>query len=734
MTRNDDTTIQALESRAISEETQPTRRDFLAQSLVATTGLALTGLLPDLLPGAVTEAAQAPAACPPTTANPALATAPELASQGGKLQAVVRIKGGDVAVPGLGTRKLRYFDGYNWAAQPPQPPTGARPLAPGPTLRAEVGDTVEIGFFNEVDVAAFPGTLDVAEQGKGCNTSALVAGGGTGNPTTTTSNQYPGNFDNFPNCFHASSTANLHFHGTHVTPQATGDNILVGIRPNPKLNEQALKELFQGIFKAFENGNNWQNWAEFQQVPEAATWWGAPGSNQTGQRKLLSDYDQNAPYQGQFGLPPSAQLLPQDDLLIRSGEWPQWYIGSYPYCYKIPKYTVNAQGQPTGPVMGQAPGTHWYHAHKHGSTALNLFNGLAGAFIISDNSPTGYDGKLKSFYQTTYNWRLKETLLMFQEITDSINLLGVGGPRALLVNGQNVPTVTLQPGEVQLWRLINATVSKTLTPTFLTSDLKNPAPISFRQTAQDGVQLSWTNYSTLNQPNQTAFPTGKMAPANRVDVLVQAPVAPGCYVLANGGAALLRINVAGTPVTMGFPSVPRDYPPLPPFLQDLDPNLCGVRRTIKYAWEAGRQGVGRNPATNAPPSFTIDGQKFSGEVSHTMMLNAVEEWTITNYSGVAHPFHIHQNPFQIFEVFDPTQNGGKPVVIPGNFVWWDTFAIPAGQSNGDGTYTPGYFKMRTRFADFTGQFVNHCHILGHEDRGMMQLLQVIPTTTLKKHH
>ena len=39
---------------------------------------------------------------------------------------------------------------------------------------------------------------------------------------------------------------------------------------------------------------------------------------------------------------------------------------------------------------------------------------------------------------------------------------------------------------------------------------------------------------------------------------------------------------------------------------------------------------------------------------------------------------------------------------------------------------PGYFKMRTRFADFTGEFVNHCHILAHEDRGMMQLIEVIP--------
>src|SRR5438309_8783361 len=62
-------------------------------------------------------------------------------------------------------------------------------------------------------------------------------------------------------------------------------------------------------------------------------------------------------------------------------------------------------------------------------------------------------------------------------------------------------------------------------------------------------------------------------------------------------------------------------------------------------------------------------------------------------------------------------------------------AIPAGKKDGSGKVIPdpnnknkakdpGYFKMRTRFVDFTGLYVQHCHILAHEDRGMMQLLQV----------
>ncbi len=127
---------------------------------------------------------------------------------------------------------------------------------------------------------------------------------------------------------------------------------------------------------------------------------------------------------------------------------------------------------------------------------------------------------------------------------------------------------------------------------------------------------------------------------------------------------------------------------------------------------------------------------------------------------IAHPFHIHINPFQIVEVFQPNKCDVDPMKpdtwkpcekLTPPFVWWDTFAIPSAQNHvldasvcteeadcpaeiqqyttcTGNTCTgkiPGSFKMRTYFADFTGQFVNHCHILAHEDRGMMQLIEVI---------
>src|SRR5690349_21994894 len=76
-----------------------------------------------------------------------------------------------------------------------------------------------------------------------------------------------------------------------------------------------------------------------------------------------------------------------------------------------------------------------------------------------------------------------------------------------------------------------------------------------------------------------------------------------------------------------------------------------------------------------------------------------------------------------------------PLKLPQPWIWWDTFPIPLGKKDSTtGKVVPGYFKMRTHFADFAGKFVNHCHILAHEDRGMMQLIEVVDNKTQVIHH
>src|SRR5258708_39232660 len=115
--------------------------------------------------------------------------------------------------------------------------------------------------------------------------------------------------------------------------------------------------------------------------------------------------------------------------------------------------------------MGQAPGTMWYHMHKHGSTTLNVNNTLIGAFIIEGK----YDDQLNDFYKSTATnknwWDLDEKkkydknvkVMVIQSVSVTPNLeraAGQGRP-IFSVNGRRQPVVTMRPGEVQLWRIIN---------------------------------------------------------------------------------------------------------------------------------------------------------------------------------------------------------------------------------------------------------------------------------------
>jgi len=125
----------------------------------------------------------------------------------------------------------------------------------------------------------------------------------------------------------------------------------------------------------------------------------------------------------------------------------------------------------------------------------------------------------------------------------------------------------------------------------------------------------------------------------------------------------------------------------------------------------------------------INGKRFEDHVvDQSMLLGTAEEWTLyndiigTGTKVAPHPFHIHVNPFQVTEIFDPAASP-QPTTLNAPWVWWDTIGIPPG----------GYIKMRSRFLDFTGMYVLHCHILGHEDRGMMQLVQVTSNMTSMGH-
>ncbi|MEA2873272.1 MAG: hypothetical protein QOH67_3248, partial [Hyphomicrobiales bacterium] len=382
---------------------------------------------------------------------------PELVSQGGKLrgtlmlnngaqrlylgatdptqclpQDVRQFRGVNAVLPAYGGAIPPDFPGY--VPPTPAPPAGILDPVPGPTLRARVGDIVQLTFLNQIGTGPYWDSIDRGEKGQGCDEST----GG-----------YPG-LDKFPDCFHGSSTGNIHFHGTHTNPNTTGDNVFIEVRPSvrqngqPIVTEASVKPAFDRFFADCENQ---LNKSVLSQWPY--TWNDLPAAWVNSQIELLKRYDSNPNIKN--------KLLPVDMAQRAAGAWPQYYIGAYPYCFRLPAYTsrVWPPGQAHPPShggatqgrvlqMGQSPGTHWYHAHKHGSTTINVANGMTGAFIIEG----GYDDMLNKFYGVGWpgpqSWSRSQPVLVVNQLDVSPPLFGggQGGGAPFSVNGRLQPTVT----------------------------------------------------------------------------------------------------------------------------------------------------------------------------------------------------------------------------------------------------------------------------------------------------
>jgi FtsP/CotA-like multicopper oxidase with cupredoxin domain len=710
---------------------------------------------------------------------------------------------------------LRFFNGVRSdgskldSVPPAQPPNSDFVDAiPGPTLRARVGDRVQLTFINEVDANRFDRNDDI-------NACVRVGEGGK---------FYPKQFDKPPNCLHASSTANIHFHGTHTNPNSAGDNVFLQIRPLPRDKGELTTQPAEvtALFAAFfttcaerlkDPLSRWPTtWEEVQKSIPGPTWIDK-------QAELLEKYEKAT----------RQPLWTRDQAARQQGLWPQYYIGAYPYCFVLPEYT--AAGWPPlagskSPIMGQAPGTHWYHAHKHGSTAINVQNGMTGAFIIEGQ----YDDELNEFYKPyrlagDREWKTRDQPILvlnqlgtdpsltvapaFQKrqprVPPSNTPWGRRSPAPdFSVNGRTRPILQMQPGEIKLWRIINTSgrsAAYFMAPT---------RGLQWRQFAQDGIQFADERYqNNINRPFY-------LAPGNRADLLVKAPLVTKQTsidirvqdVMARAnlaptpvnptdddplpGTVLMRVNIDGPPVTLNKQPAEMNFPrrawDQPPFLVDITDE-----EWAKSNFRAQTLVFNSGPSRSAG-QHTINGIQFDNGKAHVgLQLGAVEEWTIKNTTAtepgfVDHPFHIHINPFQITEFFDPNENltdqntgqliGVKkkddsgiertfpiaryitkesdradqrqcflnpadettwkpcgPSVPATKRIWWDVFAIPSGRKdmNTGDKVIPGYFKMRSRFVDYPGQYVLHCHILIHEDRGMMFTVNVSAQEAVHYH-
>lgn len=360
----------------------------------------------------------------------------------------------------------------------------------------------------------------------------------------------------------------------------------------------------------------------------------------------------------------------------------------YEYCFQIPKF--------------HPAGTFWYHAHVHGSTALQVMNGMAGALIIEEPEAQQLVPEARDMV-----WVIQEIVGQAAEKVYTCDHPHV----AYTVNGRFQPTLRLRPGEIQRWRFINATA----TPGgFVNLQLHGDD-----RKQHEMVLIAVDGYPLQRMQRRTEY---ILPPGGRADFLVQLPKS-GRYRMMKlrfqGQArdqVLARIEVGGQPLSIQFPN---RLPPLSPFLNPITDNEISNRRTVRFQvcpdqargdvckrFPEAKLCSGLKGDEMVRNAFLINDKPYAPDrIDHSIKLGTAEEWEVVNESGAEHPFHIHINHFQVM----------REGVPPEEWVWQDTLSLPA----------DGSVKIRSRFRDYHGRYLLHCHILLHSDLGMMQNVEVV---------
>ncbi|WP_247538117.1 multicopper oxidase family protein [Ralstonia pseudosolanacearum] len=478
-------------------------------------------------------------------------------------------------------------------------------------------------------------------------------------------------------------------------------------------------------------------------------------------------------------------------------------------------------------------GTFWYHPHRHGSTALQVASGMAGALVIHGNrKPTPrVNGDLDTLLVDHEGRPFMDRTLLFQQIQyycldadgkqtwdckpnqigiiDSYDYMGPEtweeSGRWTSINGKVMPTFAdARTGRAERWRLIHAGVRETITVQF--RKMANTATANARPTKAGMAQFLDSVCTGPTVPYQVVAADGltmgntmttetvTLQPGYRYDLLVVFPE-PGNYcvtevkkpssatvsrsttprsmlgvVTVRGDAAkgdptrtllhtlvdsarrhmpadvrdaiirdLTAREVDGKPVIRLTRFVPhptitdqevRNTPQQDMVFylgKGIDPQPDAFKFTVGNSFEVVQGSTGKWVPKGASPYNPA-------RVDRPLILGQAQQWELRSYS-VSHPFHIHVNPFQIVAVLDPQ---GRDVSVPGYVeadgdnqfaglkgAWKDTLWVKTDLTPDDNLTNPPqkkYYRLivRTRYERYIGEFVLHCHILDHEDQGMMQ--------------
>jgi FtsP/CotA-like multicopper oxidase with cupredoxin domain len=403
---------------------------------------------------------------------------------------------------------------------------------------------------------------------------------------------------------------------------------------------------------------------------------------------------------------------------------------------------------------------------------MQVSSGMAGALIVDGgNDANGGLDTVRAIAEA----RKREKIFVLQQFNYGVDgqIEDFTGPgernwlgRGVMVNGQLAPVIRMRPGEIQRWRFIHAGVQEHIQLALDQHQL--------HEIAVDGIALgrlvSWPASQPINGERDLV-----LGPGYRSDVLVRATeLPPGVkrrvYFLRDlrlgpnnsltAAAAALRLSafravaaltaqdildetlekpesivaqliVEGEPIKSELPRadelitrVPSELRPITDDELKANPDPEGPHRlafTMAYRVCTTPDGNCPTPPPNTEcdsaiePNcrlqFMINDRLYMPHRSpRRLKLGTASTWILTG-NMMRHPFHIHVNPFQV-ERLEPGSDG-TPRSAP---VWKDTVLLPADEK----TET----IIRTRYTRFTGQFVLHCHILGHEDLGMMERVEI----------
>lgn len=434
-------------------------------------------------------------------------------------------------------------------------------------------------------------------------------------------------------------------------------------------------------------------------------------------------------------IPPTCH---QDDVLKTSL---QPGAGPFEYRFRVPD--------------DEPPGLYWYHPHIHGFTKPQVLGGASGALIVEGIERA--KPQLAGMAERVFIIRDEDLMhpnappsksepvvpkVLLDRDGDAANTgTGFGKPaKDLTINYVPVPypdyppaTIRMKPGEWQLWRVLNSSAITYLNLEVLYGH--RPQPLGL--VAMDGVPIGEGTPEGSAGPDAVNWQTHfGIPPGARVEFIVQAPPDGETGLLVtrtvdtgpggeNDPNRMLAEIVASPDAPEPQSHLERSPQPLPPPNKPWLGDVAPVR--VRHLYFSEKLDNPNDPTSAVEFYLTVEGQTpkmfdmNATKPNIVVQQGTVEDWIIENRSQELHDFHIHQLHFLLLEY------NGLPVRE--NFLR-DTVNVP--YNNGRLlTYPSVRIRMDFRDPDIVGTFPYHCHILEHEDKGMMGTIEVVPAATAK---